>query len=1509
MKKNSVRKNIKKKTLSILLKILLIAAIIPFALTFLFLNTTVQTISAKLTANIITNSIGQKVSINTIYIGVFNGINITDLKFHDHNNNTLLSVGKLSAMPVLTNLSFNNIKFLSIELDSVQFNMGSYKDDSTSNLSLMLNYVKGDGKKSENSFKFFSHSVKITNSSFNLFNQNKNFGQQENTMDYANMVIDSISIDITDFKLIGDSLNFKINNISAKEKSGITVKKMSADFILSSRGLYTKNTVVEFGNSNIDGDFGMKYSNYLSFRYYIDSVNMTAIIRPTTINMADLGYFSNILFEMPNVIGITGKMNGPVRNMKGEDLKIKFGENTRISGDISFKGLPIFSSTLMTGKKLFITTNPKDISKFYLPISDKHLDFSSFISPEEQISIEGNFKGYYKDFSSDLNIQTRYGKLKSDLEFKQSHDKHVAFKGSFTGDTVDIGGLINQNQLLGNMSFNINISGIGEFPQKIRYTASGTLTNIELLNYNYRKISIDGSYSNDSAIVDMQVGDKNLMMTASAKAFLAEKDTFVLNSNIIRANLNKLNLWHEQNILLSSRLKAKVIGTDINTLNADISLNNCKLVFDNNEYTIDSITLTKTSDLLCNTKIALNSDIIDVGIVGNFDISTLTESILGLPNHYYNIFPNIDTSRLKVNNYANISVNIIKPKIFSEQFLSGISFAPNTNLSSQLNFNNNDIQLKMSSSKIQIKDVIIDSSALSLYTKNDYLFSEFSISKLILKDSTPEDTLVFGIDDFSLSARIGNDSIIYGTSWDNRHHVLKNSGILEGYFSKSLDSIKFNIGNAEVYINDIPWSIDTNNLVVMENDRVFFHNIHIDAGDSEFKLMGTIPKYDNEQLTAEFTNWDLSFFDLITMPMKIELDGQISGSLNLSLIKNNPTLVSNINIKDLTLNKEYLGDAHILNTWDNTNNSIFIKSQIIRQGNVGKGEVFLADGYYYPTKKEDNLKISVSFNRFKLKTFEPFLSTFVNQLEGTTSGKLEITGSILQPVITGSMDMQRTALKVVYLNTKYSFSNSIEFVKNGIRFDKLIIYDTLGNQASVNGSLTYENLNKPTFDAVITTPGLLFFNTSEHMNDLYYGTAMASGDLKISGNPNDVDLNIKIKTQKGTSVILPLNYSVEISDKDYIIFTKPAYDTIPEKEILVVTEKDSKNQLNYNIDVNLAVTPDAQVKISLPADMGTIEARGSSNLALGVNSYGKFNLVGDYLVDNGLFHFKIGNLVSKRFSLVQGGRISWTGNPYSANVSIKGMYKVKTSLSSLGIVIDSTASYKNKVTVECFVVLTGELLNPNIKFEIALPDIDPDLQRAVFSELDTTNTAMMNQQMISLLVLGTFSFNNAANVSLQSSYYNVIANQLSSMLSQISENVDVGLNYKPGDEVSQQEFEVALSTQLFDDRLTIDGNFGMTYDRSLQSASNIVGDVDIGYKLTPDGQWVLKVFNHSNVNSWYNPSNYDQISPYTQGVGIAFRKDFNNIKELFESRKKDKRNKKKNKQDRELQKPEDEDNQ
>lgn len=1507
MKNKSDNKNIKKRVLKVFLYILLVISVIPVSLTILFQSPIVQTISARLATDILSKNLDRNISINSIKFSFISGIKIIGLDIRDHHNNTLIGIGELKAVPVFTNFSFSDIKFIKIEIDSALFAMGSYKDEDNNNLSMIIQSITGDKEKSSGGGKFrlYSADVTLTNSTFNLFNQNREYKQGDKTMDYANILIDSINTNIHNFTLINDSLHFNIIELSARERCGIKVKKLSTEFTISPKGLYTNKALIELNNSNIDIDFGMKFSSYTSMSYYIDSVVMIGDIRPTIVDMADIGYFADILFKMPNVVGLTGKLAGTVTDLEGTDLKIKYGDNTRVSGNIKFVGLPDFFTSLMTGKNLRITSNSKDIGNFFLPIESKHIDVTSIIPEGEQITVTGDFKGYYEDFISNLDINLKHGDISTVVDFENKDDM-ITINTSLNSDNLNIGDFLKMNSTLGKTSFNLKVDARGSSIDEFAYKVAGKITNTDILGYNYSRIGITGEYSDDSVKGDLRVGDRNLMMEASVKADIGDSKTIILNSNIVKANLHNLNLWLDQELTISTNIDAKVAGMDINMLTADINLKNNNLKFNNDEYLINNIRVSKHTDSLGYTITELDSEILNMDAKGEYNITTVTNSFINLFDHYFDIIPEDDSTRLIVDKDIDIKLVILKPQIFTDQFFMGAAVSPNTNLESSFNFHNNSFVLNLESQKIRYNDILIDTNRLTVTTVDNFLISEFSIENLILKDSTPTDSIILGIDNFSLSSRIGNDSIIYGINWKNWNQTLRNSGEIEGYIASVDDSTKLSFGKADVFINDIEWNIDTGNLIVLNDGRKTFKDFNITADHSEFKLLGTIPKNENDSLVAQFKDWNLSNFDLITLPLNMDLDGSIDGELKLSLIKDNPTLISNLKITDLGLNDEYLGDANILNSWDNKSNSIFMKSQIIRKGNVGEGVIFKADGYYFPFEEKDNLKVDVSFDKFKIRTFEPFLSTFVNDLEGTTSGKLSIRGSTKEPIITGSADMQRTGMRVVYLNTKYSFSNSIDFKKNKIEFDKLVIYDTLGNQAQIDGNLTHNYFSDPKFDVKISTPGLLFFNTSNQMNDLYYGSAIASGNIDITGSPTDIDLNINLKTQKGTSVVLPMDYSVEISDKDYIIFTKKEQDTITDENFYDLSVNKQKDELKYNINVGLEVTPMAQVGISLPDDMGTISARGSSNLSMDVNSNGEFSLIGDYIVEDGLFQFTIGNLVSKRFTLVKGGRISWTGNPYSAQVNIKGLYKVKTSLSSLGIEIDSTASYKNKVTVECYVVLTDELLNPNIKFEIKMPDLDPDYQRAVFSELDTTNTAMMNQQMISLLVLGTFSFNNASNVSLQSSYYNVIANQLSSMLSQISDNVDIGLNYKPGDNVSQEEFEVALSTQLFDDRLTIDGNFGMTYDRSDQSASNIVGDVDIGYKLTPDGQWVLKVFNHSNVNSWYNYNGYDQTSPYTQGVGIAFRKDFNSIKELFDSKNKKIKREKQSQQSKEATKQDDE---
>jgi hypothetical protein len=119
----------------------------------------------------------------------------------------------------------------------------------------------------------------------------------------------------------------------------------------------------------------------------------------------------------------------------------------------------------------------------------------------------------------------------------------------------------------------------------------------------------------------------------------------------------------------------------------------------------------------------------------------------------------------------------------------------------------------------------------------------------------------------------------------------------------------------------------------------------------------------------------------------------------------------------------------------------------------------------------------------------------------------------------------------------------------------------------------------------------------------------------------------------------------------------------------------------------------------------------------------------------------------------------------------------------------------------------------------------------------------------------------------------LLSNQLSHWLSQISSNWDIGVNYQPGDEISKDQVEVALSTQLLNDRLIINGNVGTA--NKYQQSSEFVGDFRVDWKLTPNGKLRLKFFNRNSDRLIYEETRY------IQGAGLFYREEFNSFRELF----------------------------
>ncbi|MBN1111893.1 MAG: translocation/assembly module TamB domain-containing protein, partial [Bacteroidales bacterium] len=211
-----------------------------------------------------------------------------------------------------------------------------------------------------------------------------------------------------------------------------------------------------------------------------------------------------------------------------------------------------------------------------------------------------------------------------------------------------------------------------------------------------------------------------------------------------------------------------------------------------------------------------------------------------------------------------------------------------------------------------------------------------------------------------------------------------------------------------------------------------------------------------------------------------------------------------------------------------------------------------------------------------------------------------------------------------------------------------------------------------------------------------------------------------------------------------------------------------------------------------------------------------------------------------------------------------------------------SARYSRRIPVNCIINMRGDLATPNINFDIKLPTADSETQARLENLINTEEKR--NKQFLSLLLINSFypetntigyasSSNQIGSTGINTTASDLLSNQLSLWLSQLSKDFDIGVNYRPGDEISKDEVEVALSTQLLNDRVTISGN--VDYGGNKINNQAITGEFNIEVKANKKGSVKFKGFNRANDQMLY------QTSPNTQGVGISYTEDFNTFGELW----------------------------
>jgi hypothetical protein len=218
-------------------------------------------------------------------------------------------------------------------------------------------------------------------------------------------------------------------------------------------------------------------------------------------------------------------------------------------------------------------------------------------------------------------------------------------------------------------------------------------------------------------------------------------------------------------------------------------------------------------------------------------------------------------------------------------------------------------------------------------------------------------------------------------------------------------------------------------------------------------------------------------------------------------------------------------------------------------------------------------------------------------------------------------------MKIDYLQTRYSFNDSIRFDKTGIKFNNIQSFDDRGNSAYVNGEVFHKYFKDFAVDLTIRATDCMVLNTRPKDSDMFYGTAFATGVTTIKSNGVSLSFDISAKTSKNTRFFIPLNTGLSVSDKTFITFVDIKGDTLitglPDKKLPA-----SQVKSGFNLNFDLEVTPDAEVSLIFDSKTGDVmKGTGTGNLNISINPKGEFRMYGDYTVEDGDYLFTLGNII------------------------------------------------------------------------------------------------------------------------------------------------------------------------------------------------------------------------------------------------------------------------------------------
>jgi hypothetical protein len=1432
------------------------------------------------------NSLNAKFKIESVNYSFFNKIILHDVYIEDKRGEKLVRSKKVTGYLKKLDLNDRELYFKRLEMDSADIHL--FNDTSEHiNIKFLIDALKRkDTTKPRMHIK--CRDFDIINSEFH-YETNKP-RQEDNKIDMNHLNLNDFNISVNNFESDSGKVNFYINHLSFKDKSGLQLIDLSSRMFIGPEKMKFNDVSFRTKHSYLDADsLIIKHRGYANLKNFASKVNLDLGVKRSNIGFHDLAYFAKPFQNIPDQnIVFSGNLNGRINNIKGDNIYLAMGETTELHTDFSIDGLPDINQTFLYVDIDKFRTIPRDIQIVnYFTQRNQNIQLPENLNSLGLITYNGNFTGFIDDFVAYGSLKSNLGEVSTDILIKPKKNEGLSINGKLETKNFDIGGLLNNQENIGNLSMNMQIKGTAYKNKTFKTYTDGTIKKLEINNYNYQHIKLDGLLTNNKYDGVLSIEDPNIEFTFHGGIdFSKDIPVFDFSAKLYKAKLQPLNfVENDTTAMLSFNLMSNFTGNSLDNASGVINISKGKITRKNKDLSFDNFEI-NASQQKDTHKIFINSDYINASLIGKYRSTSVHQSVKNLFYSYMPVFvkKSTDTSKVKVKNHFDLNIDFTNTKNITKVFFPSLSIEKNSKIKLKYNGNKEDFSLQAQSKALRYKKYNINNIDLHSQSQD----SIFSLTMNFKNIKTKSSGNTSYLNNFSLQSLSGNNKSKLLVNWDD---ITKKSNKGEIIALLKLEKTKKQNIRSNIFLlpgkitlDEKDWKFSQNRITI-DSSSIFFHNFKLYHESQLMEIEGKISKNPEDTLHLNFADINLGYANVLLPANKLNINGNINGEAKLANLYDKPTFKSNLLIDSLKLNNQVIGNTSIYSKWNNFKKNIKLDIESKR----GRLKTLDIEGEYKPSNK--TLAFDILLDKLKLDLLNPFVKKTFNNMKGNLSGFLKLTGTTANPILNGKVAAQKTGFTIDYLNTRYHFTNSLNISNNNLIFNEVKVSDTDGNFAMIDGRLSFNKFRNLTYDFNINASKIKSLNTTGIDNSTFYGEAYSTGFLKIQdkSETNVLNIDASVTTEENTVINLPLGGNSQTEKSKFIKFESNL------KEGKKAEEKEEYKVDLSGIDMNfdLNITPMAETRLIFNPELGDmIKARGRGNINMGINKEGDFRIFGEYTIEDGDYMFSLKNVINKKFEIQEGSQIIWNGKPQNADINVTAVYNLRTSLSEL--FLDTTEYYNKRIPVECRIQLNNKLVNPQINFDIALPTADESTRARVRGAISSKQE--LNKQFLSLLVLNSFmpaqqymaeqsEQYDIGSAGLAFSTSELLSNQLSHWLSQISNNWDIGVNYKPGDEISKDQVEVALSTQLLNDRLIINGNVGTggKYART----SEFVGDFRVDWKLTKNGKVRLKFFNRSSDRLIYEETRY------IQGAGLFYRQEFNSFKELIKNSSKEKNKNKK----------------